>query len=166
MQIKDSVVMTLIDQISEHYKRNVSNRFLRPALMRMQMEQRNWDLIESMTEKSDYYQLQGYHVDELYDRILAFGEFIYHARHDLAPNLRSYLTGSTNTRGLGSAANDRVLRDMSVNNFESNLAVLADLVNKLFVAVVQLDNDAAKGSSPVHKTIPRLKDLGRLLVPR
>ena len=165
MQIKDSVVMSVIEQLSDHYKRNISNRFLRPALMRVQLEPHTWELIESVTEKSDYYALQGYHLDELYDRILALAEFVYHARKDIEPNLRVILSGA-GPRLATAGGNERVLRDMSVNNFQSNLAIMADLVNKLYVAVVEIDNETNIKKTPVHKTMPRLKELGRYLVPR
>jgi len=165
MQIKDNVVMSIIEQLSDHYKRNINNRFLRPALMRVQLESHTWELIESITEKSDYYSLQGYHLDELYDRVLALAEFIYHARKDIEPNLRVYLSGSGSHSAIPSG-NERVLRDMSVNNFQSNLAIMSDLVNKLYVAVVEIDNSMNASKTPVHKTIPRLKELGRFLVPR
>ncbi len=165
MQIKDNVVMSIIEQLSEHYKRNISNRFLRPALMRIQLEAHTRELIESVTEKSDYYSLQGYHLDELYDRILALAEFIYHARKDIEPNLRVFLSGSGSRSAIPSG-NERVLRDMSVNNFQSNLSIMADLVNKLYVAVIGIDNELNAKRTPVHSTIPRLKELGRFLVPR
>ncbi|HUX49478.1 MAG TPA: hypothetical protein VMW73_01710 [Spirochaetia bacterium] len=165
MQIKDSVVMTLVEHIADHYKRNVSNRFLRPALMRIQIDAHTWEMIESLTEKSDYYQLQGYHFDELYDRILALAEFIYHARKDVGPNLRALLSTSGGGRVGALSGNERVLRDMSVNNFQSNLSVLSDLLNKLYVTVVELDDKTNKQGTPVHRTISRLKELGRFLVP-
>lgn len=166
MQIKDSVVISLIDQISDHYKRNLNNRFLRPALIRMQLDSHSWEMIEGITEKSEYYQLQGFHPDELYDRILALAEFVYHARRDVAPNLRGLLSPASAGRGALQSTNERVLRDMSVNNFQSNLSVLADLVNKLYTTVIELDDKSAGGKTPVHKTIPKLKELGRFLVPR
>lgn len=165
MQIKDAAVLSLVEQIADHYKRNISNRFLRPALLRVQLEQHDMELIESVTEKSEYYRLQGYHPDELYDRIVALAEFIYHARKDVGPNLRNLLS-SQNGKVLVATGNERVLRDLSVNNFQSNLSILADLVNKLYVMVVQIDENSSRGTTPVYRTVPRLKEIGKLLVPR
>jgi hypothetical protein len=164
MQIKDSDVMSIIETIGGHYRTNIGNRYIRSAFRVLPLEQRAWALIESVTEKSDYYVLQGYHFDELYERVLALAEFVYHARHELQPQLRMMLSG-----GGGSAlpaGNERILRDMAVNNFASNLSIMADLVNKLYTRVVELDVDAHQHRAPVYKSIKGLDEIGRLLVPK
>jgi len=121
------------------------------------MEKQAWDLIEVLTEKIEQYRYQGFHLDELYRQIIACGRFVSITRRELVPTLRARLTGS------GSGP-DRVLRDMAVNNFSSNLQVFADLVNELYVCLVELDKAAAKGRRPVYMGIIELKDIGRMLV--
>jgi len=147
----------LVERIGEHYRTNISNRFIRPALLQLPLEKQSWDLIEIMTEKIEQYRYQGFHLDELYRQIVAASRFISICRRDLAPTLRTRLSGS------GSGA-DRVLREMAVNNFGSNLQVFADLVNELYVNLVELDKADAKGHRPTYMSIPELQDIGRLLV--
>jgi hypothetical protein len=53
---------------------------------------------------------------------------------------------------------------MAVNNFGSNLQVFADLVNELYVCLVDLDTKEAKGRRPQFMSIPELNDVGRLLI--
>ena len=57
-----------------------------------------------------------------------------------------------------------MLREMAVNNFSSNLQVFADLVNELYVCLVELDKESAKGHRPQYMSIPELSDVGRMLV--
>lgn len=163
MQIKDGEVMTLIDSIGAHFRTNLGNRYIRGAFRVMPISQAAWNTIESVTEKSEYYQLQGYHLDELYERILALAEFVYHARRELQPQLRMMLTAS-GSRSVATG-NERVLRDMAVNNFTSNLSILADLINKLYTRTVELDMEAHRHGQPVYKTIRRLDEVGQYLVP-
>jgi hypothetical protein len=59
---------------------------------------------------------------------------------------------------------DKVLRDMAVNNFASNLKVLADLLNELYVKLVELDKADAKGHRPAYLSIPELEDIGQMLI--
>jgi hypothetical protein len=127
------------------------------------LDQRTWNLLESVTEKSNYYMLQGYHFDELYDRILALAEFVYHARRELAPQLRMML--SSTTGAALPSGNERILRDMAVNNFASNLSILADLVNKLYTRVVGLDVEAHRHAVPAYKSVKGLNEIGQYLVP-
>jgi hypothetical protein len=162
MQTNDEQIMNLIETIGQHYRHNLGTRYVRNSFSVLQLEQRDWDLIESVTEKANYYQHQGYHFDELYDRVLALGRFVFHARRELQPQLRARLGAG----GVGPAptGNERLLRDMAVNNFGANLSILADMVNELYALTVAADNAAARGHRPVHQTIEELKQLGSYLV--
>ncbi len=161
-QTKDEQVLTLVDSIGQHYRTNLGNRYVRNAFSILPLDAKDWNLIESVTEKSDYYRYQGYHLDELYERIYALALFIHHARTDLAPKLRAIL--SNYSSGPGPLGNDRVLRDMAVNNFAANLGILADLVNELYERTVELDDASSRGRTPVYATMRQLEDVGRYLV--
>jgi hypothetical protein len=119
VQIKDGEVMSIIDSIGAHYRTNIGNRYIRGAFRVLSVDPATWNTIESVTEKSEYYALQGYHFDELYERVLALAQFVYHARRELQPQLRMMLKSSA---GAIPSGNERILRDMAVNNFASNLA--------------------------------------------
>jgi len=159
MQVKNSEVFALIDRIDAHFNANINNRYLRQAFTGISIDSRTWDLIESLTEKSSHFRLQGYHFDELYERIVAVARFIHVARKEVAPHLRSRLSG-----GPGSAGTDRVIREMAVNNFASNLNILSDLLNALFQKVVELDTEAHKFETPVFKRMKEVSEMGRYLV--
>ena len=155
--VRDAQIIRLIERIGEHYRTNISNRFIRPALLQLPLEKQSWDQIEVLTEKIEQYRYQGFHLDELYRQIVACGRFVSITRRELVPTLRNRLSGS-------GSASDKVLRDMAVNNFGSNLQVFADLVNELYVCLVELDKFEAKGHRPVYLSIPELRDIGRMLV--
>jgi len=160
MSIRDANIVNLIERLSEHYKANISNRFIRPALLQLPMEKQLWDMIENLTEKVEQYKYQGYHLDELYRQIAACARFVSVARRDLVPSLRNRLSSGVNA---GSGP-DRVLKDMAVNNFASNLQLFADLINELYVKLVELDKFQARGKRPIYLNMPELNDIGRLLV--
>jgi hypothetical protein len=157
VQVRDAQIVRLIERIGEHYRTNISNRFIRPALLQLPLEKQSWDLIEVLTEKIEQYRYQGFHLDELYRQIIAAARFVSITRRDLAPTIRARLSS-------GSSGPDKVLRDMAVNNFSSNLQVFADLVNELYVNLVELDKADAKGKRPSYLSIPELQDIGRMLV--
>jgi hypothetical protein len=150
--------MRLIEQISEHYKTNISNRFIRPALLQLALDKPTWANIENMTEKFDQYRYQGIHLDELYRMISAVTRFIYATRNEIAPSLKHRLNVSS------SSGSDRVLRDMAVNNFTSNLRLFAELVYELYAKVVEIDIALAKDKRPLYQTIPELSDVKNQLL--
>jgi hypothetical protein len=158
MQVRDAQVVRLIERISEHYRTNISNRYIRPALLQLPLEKQTWDLIEILTEKTEQYQYQGFHLDELYRQIAAAARFVSLTRRELVPSLRNRLSGGSN------AGPDKVLRDMAVNNFGSNLQLFADLVNELYINLVELDKLDSKGHRPLYLQIPELQEIGRMLV--
>ncbi|MDR2071941.1 MAG: hypothetical protein LBP60_00700 [Spirochaetaceae bacterium] len=154
MQIHDASITRLIEHIGEHYRTNISNRFIRPALLQLPFDNQSWDLMEDLTEKVPS---QTLHLDELYREIVAAAHFAAVVRRELVPSLRNRISRDPSSP-------DKVLRDMAVNNFASNLQVFADLVNELFVKLVEADKADAKGHVPLYTTMPELANVGRLLV--
>jgi hypothetical protein len=154
MQIHDASITRLIERIGEHYRSNISNRFIRPALLQLPFDNQSWDLMEDLTEKISS---QTLHLDELYREIIAAAHFVAVVRRELIPGLRNRISRDP-------SASDKVLRDMAVNNFASNLQVFADLVNELYVKLVDTDKADARGHAPLYTTMPDLANIGRLLV--
>ena len=157
MAIKDPDVFRIIEKIGDHYLNNVSNRFVRKALMILELQQSEWDRLENLTNKTEYYRQQGFQFDELYEMVLAAAHFIHQARTKMLPNIKTMLAQ-------GGTEQDRILRDMAAQNFPVNLAILSDLINELYMKTTSLDRTAHEKKRPVYERIPELKDLGKYLV--
>jgi hypothetical protein len=167
MVVKDPDIYKIIDNIKEHFKNNIYNRYIRKALLTMKISQNTWDLLDSLAEKADYYKVQGYQFDELYDRIIAAATFIYHARKEVLPNLTLLLSSGPDTvftRGPDGENTSRILTQMAINNFPVNLKIFADLVNELYFKTVDQDKKMHKNERPVYERIPELKEMGHYLV--
>lgn len=157
MQIKSGDIYATIEAIGHHFKNNISNRFTRAALSLLVLDNATWNQIEEFTEKGDNYRYQGYHLDELYGFILAMSRFVAAARKQGTQALKF---GGVDRL----TAQDKVLRDMVVNNYASNLNILADLINKLYIKIVEIDKEQAAGKKPVYARFPELNELGRYLI--
>ncbi len=157
MNIKDPEIFKIIERIGDHYQNNISNRFIRKVLVILDLPQSEWDRLDSLTTKSEYYKNQGFQFEELYEMVIAAAHFIYQARTKMLPNLKSIISqGGTDA--------DRVLREMAAQNFPLNLGVLSDLINELYMKTTNLDREAHEKKRPVYERIPELKDIGRFLV--
>lgn len=156
-RVKDAQVIRLIEQIGEHYRTNISNRFLRPILLTLSIDKSTWDQIELLTEKVELFRYQGFHLDELYRQIAACARFVEIARNHLIPSLRNKLNSVP-------GGSDKTLREMAASNFVSNLQVFADLLNELYMNLVELDKENAGNKPPVYSQMPDLYNVGRLLV--
>ncbi|MDR2596528.1 MAG: hypothetical protein LBC76_04315 [Treponema sp.] len=155
-RVKDAVVIRLIEQIGKHYQANISNRFIRPLLLQLQLDKNTWDQIELLTEKAEIFSYQGFHLDELYRQIAACARFVEVTRSALIPNIRSKLA----TVPSGS---DKILREMAASNFVSNLQVFTNLLNELYINLVSLDKQSSGKKQPVYNQIPELSNVGRIL---
>jgi hypothetical protein len=167
--IKDPDVYKIVEQISEHYQKNIANRFVRKALMLLDLQPSEWEHLEGLTEGLEYHRAQGYQFDEIYEMVLAAGHFLYEARQKILPNLRGMVSATTSGetlsgRKLPSGDQERVLRDMALKNFPVNLGILNDLVNELYVKTAALDRQAAGTRRPVYERIVELQKLGSYLV--
>ncbi|MDR0496957.1 MAG: hypothetical protein LBH42_05020, partial [Treponema sp.] len=60
MQVRDAQIIRLIERIGEHYRTNISNRFIRPTLLTLPLEKSTWDSIEMLTEKLEQFRYQGF----------------------------------------------------------------------------------------------------------
>ena len=158
-RVKDSAVIRLIERISEHYQANICNRYLRPALLQLQIDKSVWDQIELLTEKMEMFRYQGFHLDELYRQISACARFVDIARNNMPGILRLRMNSAP-------SGPDKIIREMAASNFMSNLKVFADQLNELYINLVELDKaDAQKRKAkPVYEQITELYSIGRLIV--
>ncbi|MDR2923890.1 MAG: hypothetical protein LBU85_11205 [Treponema sp.] len=158
-QITDESVVRLIKQLVDHYRTNISNRFIRPVLMQLQFDEVLWGQIESLTERFDQLGYQGYHMEDLYRQISALGKFVDVVRRELAPTLR-YRIGSN-----FSDKTDKVLRDMAINNFSANVQVFGGLIYELYNKLIEIDTASAKGRRPpIYKQYEGLADIEEKLL--
>ena len=137
--------MRLIERIGEHYTTNISNRFIRPALLQMSLDKMTWTQIETLTEKFEQFRYQGIQLDELYRQVASAAKFVACARREVAPSLRQRLS---NERTAGS---DRVLKDMVVNAFSTNLTLLAEMLGELYERIKELDVVGTKNERPLYQ---------------
>ena len=158
MLVDDRIIAEIVVRIGRHYNENIATRFLRPLFAQILS---NIDLsrhIVDLTEHSDDFVLQGFHLDDLYYDIIALARFIYLVRRDVLPNIN--LITQANTK---MATADKVYRNMAFSNLGPNLAVLASMVLELYHATLQYDKKVAGRNKTVASRITDLSDIERLL---
>jgi hypothetical protein len=154
--VRDPAVLSLAERIAEHYQANIASRFIRPVLMQVGLEKPVWDLIDELTVRPERY--REFAMDELYREIAALARFVAVVRRDLVPNLRNRVgTG-------GTSGQEKVVKDLAVATFPSNITVLADYLNQLFDILVKMDQaDVRNGRKPMYPQMPELIDVKRNL---
>ena len=167
MPIKDGDIIKIVDKINEHYTNNITNRFLRKALLILELPQSTWDTLDGFSDKATYGKLEGFKFHELYDFIVCAATFVHHAKKDIKPRLKSILVSSSSSvlsRQGQETSRDKVLKDMAISNFGSNLSIFADLVNELYLKTVAIDKEKHPHTKRVYEKNPDLQKVGQYLV--
>lgn len=155
--IKEQEILEQMDKIITHFQQNLNTSHLKKILMKADIPGYMWETLDRLDEKSAYRKLQGYSFDELYEIVLAAATLIFHVKKEIQPNLKTYLTAGSNPQ-------DRVIQQMIINNFGSNLSIFNDMINEFYMKVVQLDKQMSRGGVPEFEKIPELKNIGQYLV--
>lgn len=162
MAINAANLFPIVEELSTHYRNNLSNRFLRKALNQLTLSRSDWELIDDLLESCDYVKMQSFSYVELYERIFACAQLIDKARSEIGSNIRSFAGAGVFA---GSGQMDKVLLDMAISNFGSNLSIFADSIHNLYLKTVEEDKAAhVKGGSPDFLRVPELKNIGKMLV--
>ncbi|MBT3272470.1 MAG: hypothetical protein HN368_04905 [Spirochaetales bacterium] len=156
MPTKNTDLFAVLERISEHYKKNIDNRFVRDTLMRMSLERGDWDHINVIAELPEYVRLQGFEYMDLYDKILALARFVRRAQEEVLPTISS---GSLR----GGVSQDEILKNMALSTYGSNLNIFADMINELYIKTVECDKNDNQ-HNPVYTHVAELKTIGSLLI--
>jgi hypothetical protein len=154
--VRDPIVLQMVGKLGEHYRTNIDTRFIRNALLQISLEKNQWDLIEDLTSTSQLH-FQGFMLGTLYRQLAAAAKLVFLARRDLSPNIRNRVLA------MGSGP-ERILRDMAVNAFGTNIDIFEQMVNQTFAALVEMDKaDRKNGRRPLYTQMPELVDLIKTL---
>ena len=158
MLVDDRIIAEIIVRIGRHYNENIATRFLRPVFAQILSDIDLSRHIVDLTDHSEDFVLQGFHLDDLYFDIMAMSRFIYLSNRDILPNISSLTEANTKT-----ATADKVYRNMAFSNLGPNLNILASMVRELYQATLEYDKKNATNGKIVARRIDGLSDVERLL---
>ena len=142
MPVFDYEIYHQLDELKKLYGSNMSNSFIRSALISLDLPYEIRNGIEGITDKLDFYKHQGYRFEELYNGIYGMALFIYRARVEVVPSLknsRALANVSDSEKILASMAADNLkAKGFRVEEFESPTECLAQLLTKRVIAIVEL----------------------------
>ena len=157
MSVQDYEVNTQIDRIADHVDTILNNEFIRKSLSRIEIALEYRSGMDILLSRSENYKVNGYLFDELYRGILGLAMWSYRARTEMMPEMKYQLSGDSIPEM------DRIREQMALENLKSNLDILVDELNNLYIRVVALDKGSHRKKSPVFKRMKELENLGMFL---
>ncbi len=157
MAVQDYEINTQIDRIADHVDTILNNAFIRKSLSRIVISHEYQAGMDILLSRSEAYKINGYLFDEIYRGILGLAMWSYRARTEMLPELKYHLSGESMPEM------DRIREQMALENLKSNLNILADIINNLYVKTVAADKASHKRKPPVYLRIKELGNLGQFL---
>ncbi|MDR0376134.1 MAG: hypothetical protein LBH85_10540 [Treponema sp.] len=151
MKISDATIIALIELLNNHYQANIASRFMRPLLLQLPIKKWVWDAIDSFVQNVSLFDYQKFNHADLYRQLLAFSHFISTTRRQLLPVLRN--------RTLKFSGPDKILMDMAVNTFPSNMDLLAEYTKQLYYKLVEFDKANATDTLPIYRQYKELEEM-------
>jgi len=159
MQVRSPDLFQKLEKLAAHYKNNVASPYLKGEFPNLTLSRRDWDEIELITARQELFRHQGYHLDELYLKLLALARFVKQARTQWGSSLKNMISLRYSTR----PASEKLMAEMVAANFSSNLAVLAQMVLELFYLVRNEDGEQNQGKFKALASVPEAKEIETLL---
>lgn len=157
MPVQDYEINSQIGRINEHVDTILNNAFIRKSLSKIVVPHEYQAGMDILLSKSDNYKINGYLFDEIYRGILGMAMWSYRARTELLPELKYHLSGESMPEM------DRLREQMALENLRSNLDILADEINNLYIKTVAFDKTSHIQKPPVYKRMKELETLGQFL---
>jgi len=157
MSVQDYEINTQIDRIADHVDTVLKNAFIRKSLSHITISHEYQSGMDILLSRSESYKVNGYLFDEIYRGILGLAMWSYRARTEMLPEMKYLLSGESIPEI------DRIREQMALDNLKSNLDILADEINNLYVKTVSLDKASHKKKPPVYKRMDELANLGQFL---
>lgn len=157
MSVQNYEINGLIEKIADHMDVVLNNAFIRKALTKITLPHEYQAGVDILLSRSESYRVNGYLFDEIYRGILGLAMWVYVARTEILPDLKYALSGGA------VPASDRIREQMAVENLKSNLSILSDDVNNLYIRTAEADKAAHRAKPPVYQRIVELSKLGQFL---
>ncbi|QEJ98827.1 hypothetical protein FUT83_11325 [Treponema phagedenis] len=160
MLVEDHIISELIMSISKHYADTVATRCLRPLFAAILSDIDIARHISDLTEHADDFIIQGFHLDELYEDIIALSRFIFLVRRDILPHLRTLAEENIRMDSI-----DRVYRNMAFHALPTNITILAELLYSLYERAIAYDKKQSrkKGKKPIAHRFSELENVKKLI---
>jgi hypothetical protein len=159
MQVRSPELFQKLEKMATHYQNNVASTYLKAEIAGLTLSRRDWDEVELITARQEVFRHQGYHLDELYLKLLSLARLVHQARTHMAPGLKSKVA----TRLTSRPAQEKLMGEMAAANFLPNLTVLSEMVQDLYQLATREDAAQNQGKTKFLFSVPEAKEIETLL---
>lgn len=157
MPVQNYDINQQIDKLADQHDIILNNASIRKAMSRISIPHEYQSGMDILMSRSEAYKVNGYLFDELYRGIMGLAMWSYRARTEVLPELKYHLTGNHKSEM------ERLKEQMALENMGSNLAILTDEINNLYILTVEADKASHSKKPPVYTRMKELAGIGQYL---
>lgn len=146
--VSTSDIINKIKEIREHYDSHINNRYVKNLVMRIELSpSQSQDMGTILANEIIYVDTRGA-LSDLYSAMRAILVMVSKIYDDVIPGLKNYTAAS------GISSQEKILAQLAVKNYPSNVHFLAQKITELFEMVFTYDEDTFP-SNPAYKSVKR-----------
>ncbi len=151
-------ILDKIDKLQEHFYNYLFTKTVRDISLVAKLKEKDWDFIKRLEgQKSLIYGRRSFEIEEIYQIIIPFTEFLKSANADILPNLYNIIKANSNSLSL--SPQEKAIRKILVDNYKNNIYSLGKLVLELYELAVIEDLKENKNNPPLCLKINEIKNI-------
>jgi hypothetical protein len=160
MPIRDEKIRNLISEIGERYRIMRGNKFMQAYLNEINLKRSDFSDIEDLIQANDYYEVEGYDLEKLYDQIYTYAQVLQTIEKEMLPRMRN----ESQLRLSRLSDDDKIRFKMTAASAEENHEIERKLLAELFENVKRVDLAVNGQNSMVIFTREHFKELDGMML--
>lgn len=147
-----------IDALQQHFYNYLFTKTVRNISLHAKMKEKYWDTIIRLEgQKSLLYGRKNFKIEEIYDVIIPFVEFLKSVNTDVLPKFSS-ITNITSLE-LNLSPQEKSVRNILVDNYEYNIYSFGKILLELYELAVIEDLKENKNKTPLCLGLKEIKNI-------
>ncbi|OQY38768.1 MAG: hypothetical protein B6229_05125 [Spirochaetaceae bacterium 4572_7] len=158
MLIENEEIDQKLEDLQKYFYDYLFSKSVKDISLSVDMKSKHWDFIKGLERRrDDLYGRKNYKIEEIYQIIIPFAEFLKVVNKDILPNIDTLI--ERNTPRLSLSPQEKSVRNMLLDNYEQNIYTLGSIILELYELVVVEDLKTHKDSPPLCLTIKEIVKL-------
>ena len=151
-------IVEKLEELQKYFYDYLFSKTVKDISLTVDIKAKHWDFIKRFEgRKESLYGKRSYKIEEIYQIIIPFVEFLKGVNRTVLPNIHNLI--EMNTPRLSFSPQEKSIRNMLLDNYEQNIYTLGRIILELYELAVVEDLRIHNDSSPLCLRIKEIEKL-------